>query len=204
MEGNLRLKIDWARLIVGRQFTLVLLCIWGQFSNFKPPGGLYLQGRFNEGFFTLPVWGAYTWRGLFSEFYGIIIIIVMMMMMMTTTTSNNTWSKCLKVIYLTIIIIIIERDLLAWSVTQIEEGFWPWWITTPKIYQMKDEKNMIHSNNFKFLLQLYLFIDFFKMFACFLVQFQNLKRCFNLTCPKKVSDIYCTFKIFCISLHLLQ
>ena len=27
--------------------------------------------RFNGGFFTLRVWGAYTWRGLFSEFYGI-------------------------------------------------------------------------------------------------------------------------------------
>ena len=23
-----------------------------------------------EGFFVLPVWGAYTWRGLFSELYG--------------------------------------------------------------------------------------------------------------------------------------
>ena len=32
---------------------LFLLCVWGQFSNFKPPRGLY------------------TWRGLFSEFYGI-------------------------------------------------------------------------------------------------------------------------------------
>ena len=200
MEGNLHLKIDWASLIVGLKFTLVLLCIWGQFSNFKPPGGLYFQGRFNRGFSTLPVWGAYIWRGLFSEFYGIIIIIAMMMMMMTTTTSNNTWSKCLKVIYLTIIvIIIIERDLFSWRVMQIEEGFWPWWITDPKIYQMKDEKNIIHSNN-KFLLQLYLF----KKFTCFSVQFQNLKRCFNLTCSKKVSDFYCAFKIFCISLHLLQ
>ena len=25
----------------------------------------------NGGFFALPVWGVYTWRGLFSEFYGI-------------------------------------------------------------------------------------------------------------------------------------
>ena len=32
--------------------------------------GLYLEGRFNGGFFVLPVWGAYIWRGLFSEFYG--------------------------------------------------------------------------------------------------------------------------------------
>ena len=33
-------------------------------------GGLYLEGRFNGGFFALPFWGAYTRRGLFSEFYG--------------------------------------------------------------------------------------------------------------------------------------
>ena len=25
-----------------------------------------------EGFLALPVWGAYIWRGLFSEFYGIL------------------------------------------------------------------------------------------------------------------------------------
>ena len=42
---------------------------------YKPPGGLYLEGRFNGGFFALRVGGlifggAYTWRGLFSEFYG--------------------------------------------------------------------------------------------------------------------------------------
>ena len=35
-----------------------------------------MEGRFNGGFFALRVWGlifggAYTWRGLFSEFYGI-------------------------------------------------------------------------------------------------------------------------------------
>ena len=29
-----------------------------------------MEERFNGGFFALPVWGAYTWRGLFSEFYG--------------------------------------------------------------------------------------------------------------------------------------
>ena len=35
-------------------------------------GGLYLEGRFNRGFFALRVWGggAFIWRGLFSEFYG--------------------------------------------------------------------------------------------------------------------------------------
>ena len=45
-------------------------------SKYKPPGSLYLEGRFNGGFFALRVWGliigeAYTRRGLFSEFYGI-------------------------------------------------------------------------------------------------------------------------------------
>ena len=31
-----------------------------------------MEGRFNGGFFALRVWGAYIWRGLFSEFYGIL------------------------------------------------------------------------------------------------------------------------------------
>ena len=69
MEGNLRLKIDWARLIVEENlpflfcFTLYLRAI----SKYKPPGGLYLEGRFNGGFFALRVWGAYIWRGLYME-----------------------------------------------------------------------------------------------------------------------------------------
>ena len=29
-------------------------------------------GRFNGGSFALPVWGAHTWRGLYSEFYGMV------------------------------------------------------------------------------------------------------------------------------------
>ena len=58
MEGNLRFKIDGASLIV----EVVIV--------FQAPGGLYLEGRFNGGFFALQVWGAYIWRGLFSELYG--------------------------------------------------------------------------------------------------------------------------------------
>ena len=34
---------------------------------YKSPGGLDLEGRFNRGFFALPVWGAYIWRGLYIE-----------------------------------------------------------------------------------------------------------------------------------------
>ena len=48
-------------------FTLYSRAI---FQVQAPGGGLCLKGRFNGGFFALPVRGAYTWRGLFSEFYG--------------------------------------------------------------------------------------------------------------------------------------
>ena len=33
-----------------------------------------MEGRFNGGFLVLRVWGAYIWRGLFAEFYGISIV----------------------------------------------------------------------------------------------------------------------------------
>ena len=49
------------------RFCFVLLCIWGQFSKYKPPGGLYLKGQFNGGFFSLRVWGAYIWRGVYMK-----------------------------------------------------------------------------------------------------------------------------------------
>ena len=48
-------------------FTLYLRAVF----QLQAPRGLYLEGRFNGGFLTLPVWGAYIWRGLFSEFYRI-------------------------------------------------------------------------------------------------------------------------------------
>ena len=75
MEGNLRLKIDWASLIVGSKFTIFALFYFVFKGNFPSTilwGGLYLEGQFNGGFFALPVWGAYISRGLFSEFYGIL------------------------------------------------------------------------------------------------------------------------------------
>ena len=46
MEGNLRLKIDWASLIVGRKLT-VFLCFTlylRAISKYKPPGGLIFGG----------------------------------------------------------------------------------------------------------------------------------------------------------------
>jgi len=66
-EGNLRLKIDWASLIVGSKFTIFALLITLYLKaifQLQALGGLYLEGRFNGGFFTLSVWGA---RGLYME-----------------------------------------------------------------------------------------------------------------------------------------
>ena len=61
MEGNLRFKIDWASLIVGSKFTVFALFYLVFDGNFQvqAPGGLIFGGT-------------YTWRGLFSEFYGIL------------------------------------------------------------------------------------------------------------------------------------
>ena len=44
-------------------FTLYLRAIF----QVQAPGGLYLEGRFNGGFFALPAWGAYIWMGLYME-----------------------------------------------------------------------------------------------------------------------------------------
>ena len=54
-------------------FALLYFVFEGNFPSISPRGGLYLEGRFNGGFFALPDWGAYIWRGLFSEFYGILL-----------------------------------------------------------------------------------------------------------------------------------
>ena len=65
MEGNLRLKFDWASLIVGRKFTVFAFFyfVFEAISKYKPPGGLYLGGQFNGGFLALRVCGAYIWEG---------------------------------------------------------------------------------------------------------------------------------------------
>ena len=60
----MRFKIDWASLIVGSKFTVFALFYFLCEGNL---GGLYLEGRFNGGFFALLVWGAYFWTGLYTE-----------------------------------------------------------------------------------------------------------------------------------------
>ena len=63
----MRFKIDWASLIVGSKFTVFALFYFvfeGNFPSTSPPGGLYLEGRFNGGVSALGVLGAYIWSGL--------------------------------------------------------------------------------------------------------------------------------------------
>ena len=61
----MRFKIDWASLIVGSKFTIFALFYFVFEGNFpkSPLGGLYLEGRFNGGFFALPVWGGLYYFG---------------------------------------------------------------------------------------------------------------------------------------------
>ena len=57
-------------------FCFVLLCIRGQIPSTSPPEDYIRRSDLTEGFLCydfggLIFGGAYTWRGLFSEFYGI-------------------------------------------------------------------------------------------------------------------------------------
>ena len=62
-RGNLRFKIDWASVIVGRKFTVFALLYFVLEGNFQVQapggGGLYLLGWCKGGFLPLWVWGAY-------------------------------------------------------------------------------------------------------------------------------------------------
>ena len=79
----MRFKIDCASLIVGSKFTVfALFCfVFKGNSPRQAPGGLIFGGGVNGCFFAFPVYiwrlifgGAYTWRGLFSEFYAILTV----------------------------------------------------------------------------------------------------------------------------------
>ena len=56
----MRFKLDWASLIVESKFTVFAHCLTlylRAIFQVQAPGGLYLEGRFNGGFFALPVGG---------------------------------------------------------------------------------------------------------------------------------------------------
>ena len=47
-------------------FALMYFKFEGNFQV-QAGGGLYLEGRFDGGFFVLGVWESYIWRGLYIE-----------------------------------------------------------------------------------------------------------------------------------------
>ena len=75
----MRFKIDGASLIVGSKFTVFALfyCVFeGNLPSTSSRGAYIWRGNLTEGFLCyrfggLIFGGAYTWRGLFSEFYSI-------------------------------------------------------------------------------------------------------------------------------------
>ena len=65
----MRFKIDWASLIVAGKFTVFALLRFLFEGNFPSTNlrGAYIWRSDLTGVFSLPVWGAYIWRGLYME-----------------------------------------------------------------------------------------------------------------------------------------
>ena len=75
MEGNLRFKIDWAGLIVGRKFTALALFYFvleGILPSTSARGAYIWRGDLMEVFLRYRFGGLIFGGGLFSEFYGIL------------------------------------------------------------------------------------------------------------------------------------
>ena len=78
----MRFKIDWTSLIIGSKFIVLALfyfVVEGNFPSTSPHGAYIWRGDLTEGclryrFGGLYFGGSYTWRGLFSELYGMIIL----------------------------------------------------------------------------------------------------------------------------------
>ena len=79
-ERNLRFKIEWASFIFGGKFTVFALFYFvfeGNFLSTSRRGAYIWRGDLTEGFLRYRFRGlifgeAYTWRGLFSEFYAML------------------------------------------------------------------------------------------------------------------------------------
>ena len=82
----MRFVIDWAGLIVGSKFYFIILffLFWfyfvfeGNFPSTSPQGAYIWRSDLTEGFLHyrlggLIFGGAYIWRGLFLEFYGLLL-----------------------------------------------------------------------------------------------------------------------------------
>ena len=76
----MRLQIDWASLIVRSKFFALFYFVFeGNFPGTSPRGAYIWRADLTEGFLRhwfggLIFGGAYTWRGLFLEFYGSLVV----------------------------------------------------------------------------------------------------------------------------------
>ena len=69
-EGNLRVQIDWASLIVRSKFTVFALFYFvfeGNFPSTSPQGANIWRSDLTEGFLLHWFGGAYIWRALYLE-----------------------------------------------------------------------------------------------------------------------------------------
>ena len=70
MDGNLRFKIDWASLIVGRKLTVFALFYFvfeGSFPSTSPLGAYIWTGDFTEGFLRYEFWGLIFLEGAYFQ-----------------------------------------------------------------------------------------------------------------------------------------
>ena len=67
----IRLAYSWKEIYC---FCFVLLRIRGQFPSKASVEAYILGGDLTEGFLRYRFFGAYIWRGLFSEFYGVFLL----------------------------------------------------------------------------------------------------------------------------------
>ena len=116
--GNFVSQNRLGQLVAGRKFTLFALFYFvfeGKFQVQAPRRAYVRKGYLTEGFLRYDYGGFifggdYTWRGLFSEFYGIIITIIIHFII-----------KMIKMIIIVIVVLIIIKLLLLHSVVQVEE-----------------------------------------------------------------------------------
>ena len=66
VSRSIGLAYSWKEIIA--IFALFYFVFGGNFQVRAPVGAYIRWGDLTEGFFALPVWGAYIWRGLFWEF----------------------------------------------------------------------------------------------------------------------------------------
>ena len=64
-------KVNFNKIYVTVSFLPCFILYLGAISKYKPPGAYIRRGDLTEGFLRYDFGGAYIWRGLFSEFYGI-------------------------------------------------------------------------------------------------------------------------------------